>query len=123
MIVAYSEGRPRIRVRRGPLVTRNGYQHVWTKPNRAPAMDAYTKADLQSYLEALGVEAGDMLFIHSSFKSLGPVAGGAQTVVDALQAAVGSDGLILMPSFHLIERSERARRWDWADYSFDCGGG
>ena len=56
-------------------------------------MDAYTQADLQSHLEALGVEAGDMLFIHSSFKSLGPVAGGAQTVVDALQAAVGPMGL------------------------------
>ena len=77
-------------------------------------MDAYTQADLQSHLAALGVEAGDVLFIHSSFKSLGSVAGGAQTVVDALQAAIDPDGLILMPSFHLIERSERARRWDWA---------
>ena len=77
-------------------------------------MDAYNQAELQSHLEALGVEAGAVLFIHSSFKSLGPVAGGAQTVVDALQAAVDPDGLILMPSFHLIERSERARRWDWA---------
>ena len=77
-------------------------------------MDAYTRADLQSHLAALGIEAGDILFIHSSFKSLGPVAGRAQTVVDALQAVVGPNGLILMPSFHLIERSERARRWDWA---------
>ena len=35
-------------------------------------------------------------------------------MADAFQAAVGPDGLILMPSFHLIERGERARRWDWA---------
>ena len=54
-------------------------------------MAAYTQADLQSHLEALGVEAGDMLFIHSSFKSLGPVVGGAQTVVDALPSAIWLD--------------------------------
>ena len=76
-------------------------------------MDAHTQADLQRHLAALGGAAGNMLFIHSSFKSLGPVAGGAQTVIDALQAAV-PDGLILMPSFHLIERSARARCWNWA---------
>ncbi len=49
----------------------------------------------------LGVEAGDVLFVHSSFRSLGPVEGGAGTVVGALEAAVGSEGTILMPSFNL----------------------
>ena len=33
------------------------------------------KTELQSHLEALGVNQGDTLFVHSSFKSLGPVAG------------------------------------------------
>ena len=76
-------------------------------------MALYTQADLQRHLEVLGVEAGDLLFIHSSFNSLGPVDGGAATVVAALQEAVRPNGLILMPSFHLVERAQRARCWDW----------
>ncbi len=79
--------------------------------NTMPARD---KAELQNHLEALGVQQGDTLFVHSSFKSLGPVAGGAGTVVDALQAAVGPEGLLLMPSFHLIRGDDRARLWDHA---------
>ncbi len=77
-------------------------------------MPARTQAELQAHLEALGVEQGDTLFVHSSFKSLGPVAGGAGTVVEALQAAIGPEGLLLMPSFHLIKREDRARLWDHA---------
>ncbi|NKB71254.1 MAG: hypothetical protein GKR89_29630 [Candidatus Latescibacteria bacterium] len=77
-------------------------------------MSPYTKTDLMQHLKTLGVEAGDRLFIHSSYKSLGPVDGGAAAVVVALQHAVGSTGLILMPSFHLIDRDQRARCWDWA---------
>ncbi len=32
----------------------------------------------------LGLRAGDVVLVHSSYKSLGPVDGGPQTVVDAL---------------------------------------
>ena len=31
-----------------------------------------------------GLTAGDVVLVHSSYKSLGPVDGGPQTVVDAL---------------------------------------
>ena len=34
---------------------------------------------------ALGVEAGDTLFVHASFKSIGKVKGGARSVVAALE--------------------------------------
>lgn len=71
-----------------------------------------TKEELLHNLKNLGVEPGDILFIHSSFKSLGPVEGGAETVVSALEDAVGSDGLILMPSFNLIEGDKRAKTWN-----------
>ena len=57
----------------------------------------HTRETLTHNLKNLGVELGDKLFIHSSFKSLGPVEGGAGTVVSALEAAVGREGLILMP--------------------------
>lgn len=78
-------------------------------PNSAPA----TRASLLADLRRLGVREGDSLFIHSSFKSLGPVAGGAETVIQALTDAVGSTGNILMPSFNLI-KGDRAANWDWA---------
>jgi len=69
-----------------------------------------TKETLLHDLRKLGIELGDLLFIHSSFKSLGVVEGGAETVVAALEDAVGPAGLILMPSFNLVEK--RAETWD-----------
>jgi len=37
--------------------------------------------------------------VHSSLKSIGYVAGGPDTVIDALMEAVGEDGLLMMPTF------------------------
>ncbi|NTU55794.1 MAG: AAC(3) family N-acetyltransferase, partial [Anaerolineales bacterium] len=50
----------------------------------------------------LGVEEGDTLLVHSSYKSLGPVDGGPQTVIRALEAALGTegDGTLIMPTFN-----------------------
>lgn len=73
----------------------------------------HTGERLLSDLRRLGVEAGDVLFVHSSYKSLGTVAGGAATVVGALEAAVGEEGLLLMPSFNLVKgREQRMATWD-----------
>jgi aminoglycoside 3-N-acetyltransferase len=74
----------------------------------------HTREKLLHDLRALGVEPGDILFVHSSFKSLGPVEGGAESVVSALEAAVGPEGLILMPSFNLVPRDKdkRAKAWN-----------
>ncbi len=75
----------------------------------------YTHKKLTQDFTNLGIEKGDTLFIHSSFKSLGPVEGGAGTVIAALGEAVGQDGLILMPSFNLRpSREERVASWDVA---------
>ena len=72
----------------------------------------HTRTSLARDLRALGVCAGDTLFVHSSFKSLGEVSGGVQSVVDALMDAIG-DGLLLMPSFNLDGgRDWRAAHWD-----------
>ena len=72
----------------------------------------WTRRHLADQLHQLGVTAGDTLFIHSSFKSLGPVDGHAETVVNALEDAVGTDGLVLMPSFNLVEWDQRALVWN-----------
>ena len=75
----------------------------------------YTHKKLTQDFTNLGIEKGDTLFIHSSFKSLGPVADGAGTVIAALEETVGQNGLILMPSFNLRpSREERVASWDVA---------
>src|SRR6266498_4218902 len=48
----------------------------------------------------LGVAMGDTLLVHSSYKSLGPVDGGPQTVIRALEAALGAQGTLIMPTFN-----------------------
>lgn len=55
---------------------------------------------LVSEFRALGVEAGDVLLVHSSYKSFGGVEGGPQTVVDALLEALGPEGTLIMPTFN-----------------------
>lgn len=77
-------------------------------------MSPYRCDELTQDLRRLHVAAGDILFVHSSFKSLGPVDGGAESVIKALEAAVGPEGLLLMPSFNLVERELRAETWDHA---------
>ena len=72
---------------------------------------SHTVASLADDLARLGVEEGDVLFAHSSFKSLGAVEGGAETVVRALERAVGPEGTILMPSFNLVKEN-REGTWD-----------
>ena len=47
-----------------------------------------TLESLTSAFRDLGVQTGDTLLVHSSYKSLGQVDGGPQTVIDALLAAL-----------------------------------
>lgn len=53
-------------------------------------------ADLVADLRRLGVRAGDALMVHASLRKIGPVAGGATGVLDALDAAVGPEGTLMM---------------------------
>ncbi len=55
-------------------------------------------SEFASQLLSLGLCRGGVLLIHSSLRSLGPVAGGAETVVSALLAALGPQGTLLMPA-------------------------
>jgi aminoglycoside 3-N-acetyltransferase len=49
-------------------------------------------------LRAVGVKPGGVLLVHSSLSALGPVPGGAETVVQGLFEALGPDGTLLMPA-------------------------
>lgn len=76
-------------------------------------MAPHTRQSLTEDLRSLGVEEGDALFMHSSFRSLGKVEGGAGSVIGALEDAVGPRGLLLLPSFNLFKKSNDERMAMW----------
>jgi len=70
-----------------------------------------TRETLRAGLRELGLVEGDTVWVHSSFKSLGSVEGGAGTVVAAFEDIVGPRGLIAMPSFNLVSWEDRTKTW------------
>jgi aminoglycoside 3-N-acetyltransferase len=63
-----------------------------------------TKGDLLNDFERQDVlHAGDIAMVHSSLSALGRIEGGAQTVCEALLSVLGSEGTLLMPSYHQPE--------------------
>jgi aminoglycoside N3'-acetyltransferase len=59
-----------------------------------------TKDQLVEQLAKTGLRRGDTFMVHSSYKSLGGVEGGADTVIDAFLELVGPEGTALFPTFH-----------------------
>jgi aminoglycoside 3-N-acetyltransferase len=62
--------------------------------------DSLTVRDLVKAFRELGLQPGDSFIVHSSFKSLGPVEGGPDAVIDALIEAVGPSGNVVFPTFN-----------------------
>ena len=62
---------------------------------------AVTRDDIFIAIRSLGVRGGDLMIVHSSYKSLGPrgVEGGPAAVVDALVAAVSPGGTLFVPTY------------------------
>jgi aminoglycoside 3-N-acetyltransferase len=56
-------------------------------------------AELADQLRALGVEEGDVLLVHTSFRAIRPVEGGPAGLIAALREALGSHGTLVMPSW------------------------
>ena len=56
------------------------------------------KEDILKALGDVGVSTGQTMMVHTSLSSIGYVCGGAQTVIEALLAAVGGTGTIMMPT-------------------------
>ena len=55
-----------------------------------------SKAELIEQLKALGLKPGMDLLVHSSLRRVGPVEGGADTIIDALQEVLGPEGTLMM---------------------------
>jgi len=56
--------------------------------------------ELISNFKKLGVVKGDVLLVHSSYKSFGGVEGGPQTVINALKSILTEDGTLIVPTFN-----------------------
>ena len=50
--------------------------------------------------QKLGLANGDVLLVHSSYKSFGGVEGGPQTVIDALRSILTEEGTLIVPTFN-----------------------
>ena len=57
-----------------------------------------TRYDLCQALRRLGVAPGDICLFHSSYKSLGPVEGGAEAVIGGFEDAIGPEGTLVAPT-------------------------
>jgi aminoglycoside 3-N-acetyltransferase len=53
---------------------------------------------LVSDLHTVGVREGGILLVHASFKSLGQVPGGVESVIRGLLSAIGPEGTLLLPA-------------------------
>ena len=52
------------------------------------------------------VKDGDTIIVHTSYKSLGGVEGGADTVIDVMRELVGARGTVLFPAFNFQSWTE-----------------
>ena len=71
-----------------------GYVELIEKSERV------TRDGLVKDLNALGLARGMDVMAHSSLSSIGHVVGGADAVIEALLAAIGKRGTLMMPSFN-----------------------
>ena len=59
----------------------------------------WTQAEIVDQLHALGVAPGAVLLVHTAFRQTRPVEGGPAGLIDALRAAIGPTGTLVMPSW------------------------
>ena len=71
----------------------------WADEERSPMhRQPIRSSDLTAQLLELGVRPGTVLLMHTSFSKVGPVEGGPQGLIGALQDALGPRGTLVMPS-------------------------
>ena len=71
----------------------------------------YTKLDLINNLREMGLCSTDTIMVHSSMKAIGPVEGGADTVVDAFMEYF-AEGLFMTPTHTWAQMGPEYRLFD-----------
>ena len=79
-----------------------GWGWMNTALESGPGSEPLDRATLVRHLTRLGVPCGGLVMVHSSLRSLGHVAGGAETVVDALLETLGPEGTLVVPTFTYV---------------------
>ena len=77
--------------------------------------------NIKSALRRLGVEEGDSIITHSSFKSLGEVENGAQGVIDGMKMAVGEEGTVVFPTLVQNDFANAYKNWNKDTTPSDVG--
>lgn len=72
---------------------------------------AVTRSDVTKAVLELGIGPGDTVLVHSSFKSLGPVEGGAETVISGFVDAIGTSGTLVLPTFTQKDFANAYKTW------------
>lgn len=64
-------------------------------------------------LHSLNIKSGDVVFIRISYKAIGKVEGGPNTVIDAILNVIGESGTLIATAFpNLIESKNKAKHCD-----------
>lgn len=61
-----------------------------------------TEEIITAVLRREGIGTGDVLMVHSSFRAMGYVEHGAETLITALLKVIGEEGTLMMPAFPAI---------------------
>ncbi|MBE6688887.1 MAG: AAC(3) family N-acetyltransferase [Ruminococcaceae bacterium] len=70
-----------------------------------------TRQDVEKAVLQLGIRKGDIVMVHSSFKSMGTVEGGAESVIGGFLDAVGTEGTLVLPAFTMKDFGNAYRDW------------
>ena len=65
-----------------------------------------THNELLAGFRQTSVKPGDTIIVHTSYKSLGGVDGGAEAVIDVMRELVGTRGTVLFPAFNFQSWTE-----------------
>ncbi len=77
--------------------------------------------DIVKAYHECGINVGDIVLTHSSLKSFGKVEGGAQTVIEAVEKAVGPTGTVVFPTFVQRDFDNAYKNWNKETSPSDVG--
>ncbi len=70
------------------------------------AQTELTKTEIVHGLREAGLSPGDVVLVHSAMRTFGPMAGGADAVIDAFLEVIGERGTLVVPAFTFTHEAE-----------------